>query len=51
MILYCLKCTESKNPKVPKTKDGRIMILSKSTVCDCKKSKFIKLQKARNTIN
>ena len=34
---YCLKCrknTESKNPKAAKTKNGRIMLLSK---CDSKK--------------
>ena len=32
---YCLKCrknTESKNPKVAKTKNGRIMLLSKFAV-------------------
>ena len=31
MLSYCLKCrnTESKNPKVVKTKIGRIMLLSK----------------------
>ena len=32
MLSYCLKCrknTESKNPKVARTKNGRIMVLSK----------------------
>ena len=32
MLLYCLKCrknTESKNPKIVKAKNGRIMLLSK----------------------
>ena len=46
---YCLKCrknTESKNPKVAKTKNERIMFLSKCAVCDSKKSKFIKEQEA-----
>ena len=45
MLLYCLKCgqnTESKNPKVARTKNGRIMLLSKCAVCDSRKSKFIK---------
>ena len=40
MLYYCLKCrknTESKNPKVAKTKNRRIMLLSKCTVCDSKK--------------
>ena len=32
--------------KVVKTKNGRIMLLSKFEVCDSKKSKFIKEQEA-----
>ena len=47
MLLYCLKCsknTESKNPKVARPKNGRIMLLSKCAVFDSKKSKFIKQQ-------
>ena len=42
MLSYCLKCernTESKNKKVARAKNGRIMLLSKS--------KFIKQQKPR----
>ena len=50
MLLYCLKCrkknTESKNPKAVRTKNGQIMLLSKCEVCDRKRSKFIKDQKA-----
>ena len=50
MLVYCLKCrkknTESKNPKVVRTKNGRIMLLSKCEVCDSKRSKFIKDQEA-----
>ena len=45
----CLKCrknTESKNPKVVKTKNRRIVLLSKCVVYDCKKLKFIREQKA-----
>ena len=44
---YCLKCRkniESKNPKVARTKNGTVMILWKSAVCDSKKPKFIKEQ-------
>ena len=36
MLLYYLKCrknTESKNPKLARTKNGRIMLSSKSAVC------------------
>ena len=42
MLSYCLKCrknTESKNRKVLRIKNGKIMLLSKSAVCDSKKSK------------
>ena len=49
MLLYCLRCwknTESKNPKVVRTKNGRIMLLSKCEVCDSEKSEFIKEQEA-----
>ena len=44
-LSYSLKCrknTESENPKVVRTKNGRIMLLSKCEVCDSKKSKFVK---------
>ena len=37
MLSHCLKCrknTKSKNSKVVKTKNRRIMLLSKYTVCD-----------------
>ena len=44
---YCLNCilnAESKTPKVARRKNGRIIILSNSAVCNSKKSKFIKHQ-------
>ena len=40
MLSYFLKCrknTESKNPKAVKTKNGRIMLPFKCTVCNGKK--------------
>ena len=49
MWLYCLRCRQiqkEKNPKVARTKNGRIMLLSKCTVCISQKSKFIKQQEA-----
>ena len=49
MLLYCLKCrknTETKNTKVVRTRNGKIMLLSKYAVCDSRKSKFIKEQEA-----
>ena len=45
MLSYCLKCTkntQNKNPEVVKTKNGRIMLLSECSVCNSKKSKFLK---------
>ena len=51
---YCLKCkknTASKNPKVSRTKNGWIMLLSNCAVCDSKKSKFMKEQKASGLSN
>ena len=54
MLSYCLKCrknTESKNPKVVRTKNGRIMLLSKCSVCNSKKSKFLKEQEPRGLIS
>ena len=51
MLSYCLKCrknTESKIPNVVRTKNIRIMLLSKYTVCDSKKSKFIIEQKIKD---
>ena len=49
MLSYCLKCwsdTESKNPKVVRTENERIMPWSKGSVCGNKKPKFIKEKEA-----
>ena len=54
MLMYCFKCrknTKSKNPKVVRTKNGRIMPLSKCAVCDSKKLKFIKEQEASGLLS
>ena len=45
MKTYCLKCkknTESIDPKISGTSNGKAMILSKSAICGSKKSRFIK---------
>ena len=50
MKSYCLKCrkdTENINPRVSKTSNNRIMVLSKCAICGSKKSKFIKNQEAK----
>ena len=54
MLSYCLKFrtnTEIKNPKIVKTKNGIIMLLSKCAVCDSEKSKFIEDQEARELLS
>ena len=54
MLSYYLKCrknTESKNPKVVKTENGRIMPLSIFSVCGSKKFKFIKEQETSGLLS
>ena len=54
MLSYCLKCkknTESINPKLLKTTNGKTMILSKCAICSSKKSKFIKEQQAKGLLS
>ena len=54
MLSYRLKRrknTESKNPKVVRTKNARIMLLSKCSVCNSKKSKFLKEQEPRGLLS
>ena len=54
MLSYCLKCkknTESINPKVSKTTNGKTVMLSKCVICGSKKSKFIKEQQAKGLLS
>ena len=54
MLSYCFKCrknTESKNPNVIRTKNGRIMLLSKCSMCNSKKLQFLKEQEARGLLS
>ena len=54
MLSYCLKCkrnTESNNPKVLKTTNGKAIILSTCAICGSKKSKFIKKQEAKGLLS
>ena len=47
MLSYCLKCrknTQSSDPVIVKTRNGKTMILSKCTICGSRKSKFVKKQ-------
>ena len=50
----CLKCrkdTENINPKISTTSNGRTMLLSKCTICNSKKSRFIKNQEAKGLLS
>ena len=54
LLYYCFKCrknVESKNPKVAGAKNGIIMLLSKCSVCDSKKTKFIKEQEVSELLS
>ena len=54
MLSYCIKCkknTESINPKVSKTTNGKAIILSTCGMCGSEKSKFIKEQEAKGLLS
>ena len=54
MLSYYLECTEktdSKNQTVAKINKGRLTILSKFSVCDTKKLRFIKEQEASGLLS
>ena len=54
MLSYCLNCRkniQSKDPEVVKTKNKRIILLSKCSRCTSKKSKFLKEQEARGLLS
>ena len=54
MKSYCLKCrrdTESIDPEISSTSNGKAMILSKCEICRSKKSVFIKNQEAKGLLS
>ena len=54
MLSCCLKCkknTESTNPVVSGTVNGKTMTLSNCAICGSKKSKFIKKQEASGILS
>ena len=54
MLSYCFKCksnTDRINPRVSKTSNVSIMLLSKCAVCNSKKSKFVRKQEARRLLS
>ena len=47
MKTYCIKCrkdTENIDPKIVRTKNNRLVMQSKCSVCGIKKSRFLKEQ-------
>ena len=50
-FLSCKKDTENINPKIVRTKNNRLMMLSKRAICNNKKSRFIKEQEARGLLS
>ena len=54
MKTYCLKCktdTDSNDPKRFKTKNNRLIMQSKCSVCGTKKSRFVKEQDAKGLLS
>ena len=50
---YCLKCKKTSNidPKMVKTKNNRLLMQSKCSVCGTKKSRFVKKQDAKGLLS
>ena len=54
MKTYCVKCkkdTDNINPKIFKTKNNRLIMQSKCSVCKNKKSRFVKEQEAKGLLS
>ena len=54
MNTYCVKCrkyTENIDPKIVRTKNNRLAMQSKCSVCGIKKSRFIKEQEAKSSLS
>ena len=54
MKTYCLKCktnTANIDPKMVKTKNNRLLMQSKCSVCGTKKSRFVKEQDAKGLLS
>ena len=54
MKTYCVKCrkdTENIDPKMFRTKNNRLVIQSKCSVCEIKKSRFVNEQEAKGLLS
>ena len=54
MKTYCINCrkdTENTDPKIVRTRNNRLVIQSKCSVCGIKKSRFVKEQEAKGLLS
>ena len=51
LIVYCAKNTGNIDPRIVRTKNNRLMMLSKCAICNNKKSRFIKEQEAKGLLS
>ena len=54
MNTYCVKCrkdTENIDPKIVRTKNNRLIMQSKCSICRIKKSIFLKEQEAKGLLS
>ena len=54
METYCAKCrkdTKNIDPKMFRTKNGRLLMQSKCTICKIKKSRIIKEQETKGLLS
>ena len=54
MKTYCIKCrrdSENIDPKMVRTKNNRLIMQSKCSVCGIKKSRFVKEQKVKGLLS
>ena len=54
MKTYCIKCkkdTENIDPKIVGTKNNRLIMQSKCSVCKIKRSRFIKEQEVKGLLS
>ena len=54
MNTYCVKCrkyTENIDPNIVRTKNNRLIMQSKCSVCGIKKSRFLKEEEAKGLLS
>ena len=51
LIVYRAKNTGNIDPRIVRTKNNRLMMLSKCAICNNKKSRFIKEQEAKGLLS